>query len=73
MGRSRASVWLMRRTLLKECIKDANASCYAIALAEHDDPRPLVPRPDEKFNMGSQAMIWSRMPPYAFARTCSLA
>jgi hypothetical protein len=72
MGRTRASVRLMRRTLLKECIKDANASCYAIALAEHDDPRPLVPRPspNEKFNMGSQAKIWSRMPPSTTARTC---
>jgi hypothetical protein len=26
-----------------------------------------------KFNMGSQAKIWSRMPPYIIARTCSLA
>jgi hypothetical protein len=24
-------------------------------------------------NMGGQAMIWSRMPPYTIARTCSLA
>jgi Tetratricopeptide repeat len=34
---------------------------------------PPPRRSNEKFNMGSQAKIWSRMPPYTTARTCSLA
>jgi hypothetical protein len=34
---------------------------------------PPPHRSKEKFNMGRQAMIWSRMPPYTVARTGSLA
>jgi hypothetical protein len=41
------------------------------ALTVRVEPPPH--RSNEKFNMGSQAKIWSRMPPYATARTSSLA
>jgi hypothetical protein len=54
---------------LLECFNRALAT-IPLAISQLGKERNVTAK---AVNMGGQAMIWSRMPPYTIARTCSLA